>query len=219
MAELEQPPSSGPTPESLRAQQEWVLQQAESLPLVRASAEKWRNGLLGLFTLVTTGLVVAGPEKTNDMVDIWRWGVTGGLLGGLLAVVVGLLLALGAAAGKPARMTFEDFVAAGGDRQLIDAGEAGAAVSTLAKSRLWSVVGIFLLLISLGVWMVSPTPESTSRVEVTTPDEVLCGELKSGDQGHVRLELEGESQPAVVPFSQVDNLRVVGACDVARLPR
>lgn len=219
MSDLEQPPASGPTPESVRMQEEWRLSQAGALPLVRASAEKWRSGLLGLITLITAGLVVAGPEKAMDMAVGWRWIVVAGLFIGMLLVLVGLLRALRAAAGSPAPVTFEEFIAMGGDRDLIDAAEARRATLQLASSRRWAVSGIVVFLVSLGAWMISPTSSEASFIEVTTADEVLCGELKSGDRGKVWLTLEGESHVVAVELTRVKNLRVRSTCENSRASR
>jgi hypothetical protein len=214
----EQPPDSGPTPATIAAQREWLVIAAASLPQVRASAAKWRDGLAALITLVTAGLVVSGPERAGDMPMAWQWGVAAGLVLGMLAVLVGLLTALTVAAGIPEQLTYEQFLQLGGTKAIFDSVEAAAGASRLRIARWWAVPGIVGILLAVGAWLVSPV-ESASPVQVTTATEVLCGELKSGDQGLVQLKLAGESAPAVIRYGDVVNLDVADKCEAARRPR
>lgn len=217
-ADVEVPPDSGPTPDSLAAQHDWLVLSAASLPQLRASAEKWRDGLAALITLVTAGLVVSGPEKAGDMPAAWQWAVAVGLVGGMLAVLIGLLLSLGVAAGRPEKLTHETFVELGGSKVVIDALEATAGADRLKLARRWAIPGIVAVLLAVGAWLVSPS-QPASSLQVTTSREVLCGALKSGDSGSVALELDGESKNAVIRYADVVNIRVVTSCDAARVPR
>lgn len=217
MSDAETPPSSGPTPRSIAAQGEWGSLVDQSLPAVRASAGKWRDGLAALITLVTAGLVVSGPDKASDMTGPWRWAVAAGIVGGMLAVLVGLLNALVVAAGKPRRLTFEQFLASGGSARSIEADEAIDGARRLRNARRWAVPGIVAVLLAIGAWIVSPTSTPKPGLQVTTSTEVVCGALTSADHSTLVLQLKGESLPVSIRFTDVVNASVVTTCEDARI--
>lgn len=218
MTEQEQPPAVGPTPDSAAIQAGWQKLTADSLPTVRESAGKWRDGLAALITLVTAGLVVSGPEKASDMPTGWQWGVAAGLVVGMLLVLTGLLLILGVAAGTPKTITVKDFQELGGDRVAIDALQATAGAQRLKIARRLAVPGIVLVLLAVGAWLVSPTKPASS-LQVTTVDVIYCGQLSSGDGGVLTLQLKGESQPTNVRYADVQNVAIVDSCPAPRTPR
>lgn len=214
----ERPPAQGPSRDSVTAQSEWRELAAQSLTVVRDAAGRWRDGLVALITLVTAGLVVSGPDKAGDMPTIWQWGVAITLIGGMVAVVIGLLLTLEVAAGTPKVITLEEFRQQGGKGQL-DLERAQSGAQRLRTARRVAIPGIIAVLLAIGAWLVSPTQAESSSLEVTTKTEILCGELTGGDQGKITLTLAGESAPATIPYTDVDNLHVVEKCDTARARR
>ncbi|MGG5259079.1 hypothetical protein [Phycicoccus avicenniae] len=212
-------PSGPPTQASSSVQTQWQQLTVQSLPRVRESATKWRDGLAALVTLITAGLVVSGPEKVSDVDEAWRPWLTGTLIGGLVATTVGLLFALRAVAGQPKALTFEEFADKWGSQNALAAADAERARRDLRWAARFAVPGLFALIAGVGLWLLSPTGSATSAVEVTSSTERLCGELKSADDQQVRLTVDGESKVTEVKFADVQNMRLVKECDTGRQTR
>jgi len=78
--------------------------EANRLQLVRTRAEKWLGGLTVLTGLVTTVLVIKGPQSTTDIATSWKVAV-GLLIAAALAVLVfGTYRAYQSAYGDPGRL-------------------------------------------------------------------------------------------------------------------
>lgn len=217
MDEPEQPPA-GPTPESVETQAGWQKLTAESLPSVRESAGKWRDGLAALITLVTAGLVVSDPDKLGALPASLRWWVAGGLVGGMLLVLAGLLLSLAVAAGAPKSLTLADFQKLGGDQVAVDALQAAAGAKRLKRAYRLAVPGLILVLLAVGAWLVSPS-NTAALLQVTTAATIYCGELTSGDGAAITMALSGESRSTIIKYVDVVNIAIVESCMAPRIPR
>lgn len=177
-------PSTPPSPldpDAAQVEAEWQKLSAISLPQMRASASRWRDGLAALVTIVTTGLVISGPESVGRLPGAWRWWVAGLLVGGLLVAVAGLLFALMAAAGRPRILTREEFGRTWKTVAALEAHDAKAARTDLRWARWLAAAGILGIVAGTGLWVLSPTAasEPAAQLEVTTATETLCGVLVS----------------------------------------
>ena len=215
----EQPPASGPDAGSCARQDEWRALQVDSLKTIRASAEKWRDGLGALVAIVTGGLVISGPDKASDLDRPWQLGVAGGLTLGVLAVVIGLLNTLGVAAGKTTTITWPEFLKAGGTRADLEANAAISEAGTLRVARRFAASGIVLILAAVGAWLIAPAPSDTPQIQITTRTEILCGKLVSGDDGQFVLDLKGEKNKVTLKFADVVNVAPTTTCEQARISR
>jgi hypothetical protein len=78
--------------------------EANRLQLVRTRAEKWLGGLTALTGLVTTVLVIKGPQSAADIVTSWKIAA-GSLIALALAVLIfGTFRAYQSAYGDPGRL-------------------------------------------------------------------------------------------------------------------
>lgn len=200
---------------------EWQKLMTSNLPQMRTSATRWRDGLAALITIVTTGLVIAGPDNISDLPDAWRWWIVGLMVGGLAAVLGGLFCALLAAAGRPRKLTREVFGTTWKTVAAIEAHDAQAAWKDLRLAQGLASIGMLSIIVGTGVWLLTPAASSdpAAHLQVTTATEVLCGVLDSGDQNLLVVKVDGEKRPVELSYSDVVNLRVVGDCPVARSPR
>lgn len=204
-------PPAPPTAADVADRDLWDEAVAGSLDSVQAAAEKWRTGLAAFVTLVTGGLLVKGPEATDDLAtrSLVLLTLFGG--GGLLLAILGLWQALHAAAGTPAVLRYEDVVAAHGSYKQFRAEAAKAASRALATARRLVGWSLFLLGITVIAWWWTPT-EPSQLVKVSVGDEVVCGKLQSADAQKIVVKPGGASRMTTIPFDDVDNIHVVGEC-------
>jgi len=181
-----------------------------SLERVQASAERWRTGLAALVALVTAGLFAKGPGAAAELPARWRLGLTAGGGVGLALAVIGLWLALAAGAGLPRRRSLGEIAASNASVLHAEVVEARRAARHLAAARLLLLVSLAVLGGTGAAWTLAPV--ATPMVEVEIDGDSLCGELLSADDQEVRLQRDGVSDPDVVAFADVQNIRVGADC-------
>lgn len=185
---------------------------ATSLTDVRSTAEQWRAGLAALITLVTTALLIKGPENARDLSTGWRFAVTAALAVGLVLAVAGLWCALAAAAGVPTTVTLDAILAKHVSVKAFRIAQANTAVQQLNTARGLVVAAIGLLLLGMFLWWWAPITKDPPVLKVTTGGKVACGELLSADQGRIQLKVSGEEAPRTISLGQVENLAVAATC-------
>jgi len=57
-----------------------------------------------------------------------------------------------------------------------------------------------------------PSPPAFVEVELTAPAKPICGTLKSGDNGHLIVQVSGQEKPITLGLGDVQNLRVKASC-------
>jgi hypothetical protein len=131
-----------------------------------------------------------------------------------VATVAGLLsmwAALTATAGNPANITREQFEKAYSSFDDFVARRLSAAVRRLDIARVCAVISVAALLVAACLLWFAPVEQSL-RVKVEVGDKTVCGTVASGDHGELRVEVSGERDARVIPYSDVRNLRVVATC-------
>ena len=187
-----------------------------SLSDVRGAAEKWRNGLAALVTLITGGLLIKGPESAADIPDTWRAFITLLAAAGIGAAIIGLWYALKAAAGIPRKQDFDAIVTEYGSVLGFEVSEASRAASALRIARGALMVALPLLGAAVIVWWWAPTkapsPPAYVEVERVSGGDPICGALSSGDNGHLIIKVSGAENPTTIDLTDVANLRLKAAC-------
>lgn len=67
--------------------------------------------------------------------------------------------------------------------------------------------------------MAGQSHQGRVALQVTTADTIYCGELTRGDDGILTVKLEGESQPKIMKYDDVQNVAIVESCTAPRAPR
>jgi hypothetical protein len=183
-----------------------------SLDSTRASAEKWRTGLAALVTLVTTALLVKGPEAINNLPTTWRIAVTALLGIGLFLALVGLWLALSATSGMPSAVTYDAIMASHRSVKAFQISEANTVAKQLVWARIAAIAAMTLLVSGMLISWWAPRAERSTLLTVTTRTGSLCGELITADRGELRLTVTGEAAPHVIRFDDVVSMKVGVGC-------
>lgn len=208
-------PAAPPSPSDIADRDRWEALTNSSLATTQAAAEKWRAGLAAFVTLVMGGLLLKGPESANNLTTGWRAALSILAGVGLAAAIVGLWLALRAAAGSPGRVHYSKMLTAyGGVRQF----EIAAAAKASEMLR-WAKLAVGAALVLLGSaaiawwWAPEKATDPPAMIKVATAnDGVACGELLTGDNRQLSINVEGESEPRVIPFNDIENVRIVATC-------
>lgn len=205
-------PPGPPTAASLQDRTDFRALVDASVKDTRASAETWRTGLAALVTLVTTGLLIKGPEEAAKLPDEARALIVFLLVVGLGLAVLGLYHALAAAAGVPATVERDDVVARYGSVRGFQVAQAVRAADRLRDARHLVLLALPTLGLATVAWLLSTPSSGTPVVVVHTGETRHCGTLLSADDGEVRIDIPGESDPRVTALDDLTNLEVAAEC-------
>jgi len=179
------------------------------LSAVRATAEKWRNGLAGLTALLSAAALITSPSLGSTVPGEWRAIIGLLVLGGLLGLIFGTWRAMLAAFGVPAAaipMTGERLKA-------WEQEQADKAVDRLDQARLGFLVGIALIAggSAVAFWAQPSSSPSGPAVVVTTNTEVICGRLGSGKAGQLQLTA-ADGQVHTLAIRRVKSVATTSSC-------
>jgi hypothetical protein len=183
-----------------------------SVTEVQASAQKWRDGLAALVTVLTGGLVLTGPASTQSLPGAWRFAVVAAVGSGVAAACAGLWMALRACAGTPGLMQLRELTAGGASVKSFRVSRAANTAHWLRRARRAVAVALALMLTGILVWWSVPSKDPAPLVRITTGGQPVCGKLSSADHQVLVVKVEGERDPTSVPFTTVQNLRIVTSC-------
>jgi len=176
------------TAASRRRAEELRALDRSQLALVRATAEKWRNGLAALLALITAVGVVKGKGTVEDLAQPAKIAVGILMLLALITAAAGTLLAMKAAFGLPARRRLTgaaDELDVLRDRQVLDAAHG------LRWAIALTLVALALLAGAVGVNFYGPPadkPKQNLRVTTDSAGDV-CGTVRSSTPGSVTAGL------------------------------
>lgn len=204
-------PTEGPSTQDVENATAWSALVSSSTERVVGSAEKWRDGLAALVSLITGGLIIAGPDA-SDMPGVWRYAAAGSVIAGLACAGVGFVIALSVAAGRPSKQDLPAITAEYGSVNQYVVAQAAGKLRLLGCVKGLAIAGLSLLLVGAGLWMIAPKEEAAAKMTVKQGDKSYCGELKSADRGVVVLQVAGEKDPRTFELSNVTNLSVGDKC-------
>lgn len=140
--------------------------EASRLQLVRTRAEKWLGGLTALTGLITTVLVIKGPQPTADIATSWK--ITVGLLiaMALAVLVLGTYRAYQSAYGDPRRLDEMNPQPVTGLAVRFAAARNKAAADAqahLSHAVIATLAAVTLLAAAIGItWFAPPAPKTAS---------------------------------------------------------
>lgn len=209
-------PASAPSKADLAERDRYAKLAAASMDTVRTSAKTWRTGLAAFITLVTTGIVIKGPDTTAGLATNWRVLVTILVGGGLLLAVAGLWQALAAEAGTdPKKQTLQDIRAGYGTLAAYQVHLADVAARRLQWGQRVVAAAVVFLLAGIAVTWWAPAveaPAQPSYIRVVRGQAVTCGTLQSSGTGLLRLAVHGILNPVVIPFSSITSVSITTTC-------
>lgn len=157
--------------------------EASRLQLVRTRAEKWLGGLTALTGLVTTVLVIKGPQSSTDIATPWRAAV-GLLIAAALAVLAfGTYRAYQSAYGDPGRLDQMSSQPLTGLAVRLAAARntvAADAQARLSHAVTATLAAVALLATAIGItWFAPPAPKTASSSVCIIVDGKVIAKLAS----------------------------------------
>jgi len=195
-----------PTPDELREARRLGELARDTLPRIRESAEKWRNGVLGMIGIIGAVTLLKGPASLSTLPSGWKVAVLCLAVGAVGAAILSLMLAMLASFGWPSPHRFSAV------SQLAE-WEADEVRRTIARLR-WSMVAalVFVTLFVGGLGVSALAPTAKPQIEVVRKDgTALCGRLLSVTATTVSLQTRGVD--VLVPADQIGAVRAVARCD------
>jgi hypothetical protein len=173
--------SQKPTADDLVFAERVKQQFDESLASIRASAEKWRNGLATLLALITAVSLVKGKDTISGLSPWAQYLVGVLLLLGLIFAAVGAWRAMRASFGNPTLVPLAGTALQFSERSL-DAGRQ--AIIDLALAKWLTVFSLSAVALAVGLtWYLQKpaSPVAFLQVVRASDHQPYCGELMKGD--------------------------------------
>lgn len=206
-----QQPTQPSSSDALKNIDDWEKLVSTSLERAQASAEVWRNGLAGFVTILTSVLILKGPEAASSMTFCWRVGVSALFLLGAAAAIAALWQALSAASPKlTIRESVDDVTNEWGSVEAFKVGTAGDVLARLSLAKGLMLVALGLLGAGYIMWWSAPAPETSISISVSTEGDEVCGTLLTSADGQLAVLSGGRELP--ISFDDVESLTVDAEC-------
>lgn len=177
------------------------------LPVVRAAALAWRNGLAGLLAGLLGFSLIKGRSDISGLSVPWRIAVGALLLAALITGAYGAMCLLRAAHGRPRKRPLESVRS----QLAADRDEAGESLLALDRGVFGTLVCAALLVAAVAVTWYGPTATKPRLQVVVRGGETLCGSvIRSGSD---RLTLSTDSGERVIDLAQVVGFQPVAQCE------
>lgn len=207
-------PEHGPSSDAAANIAEWKKLVSSSVERTSATAEKWRTGLAAFVTLITSLLILKGPETASKIAEPWNWLVIGLLVVGTACAVVGLWLALEAASPSNFKdVPYGEVVDKYGSVQAHNVAVASTIIRKLSWAKLWVVLALALIGAGIVAWWVVP-PASPTHISVSYTDESkrpLCGVLEDSSNGSITIRPK-DKNTVLVDLANVASIKTVAVC-------
>ena len=183
----------------------WARMVAASPDTVRNSAKTWQAALAAFVTLVTTGVVIKGPDTTADLPTVWRVVVTFLVGGGLVLAVLGLWMTVTAEAGThPKLQKLQDIRAEYGTLTSYEVFLAEQTGRRLARGIVAAGIALIMLIAGIVVsWLAPAASQQDSFLTVTYGRVSTCGIPQASPAGELILAGPDGKETTTIPLTRV----------------
>lgn len=207
-------PAEPPNASALSNIEEWDALVASSLERATATAEKWRTGMAALVTVVTSVLLLKGPDAQKIPWPVNLFVIVP-LVVGMSLMLSGLWLALAASA--PALKTHTDYNSVVNEYRTIGNYKLNAAEKVTADlNGAKRLVICALVAFTVGIiawWIVPIQVEAPSKISITDRNGVVtCGTVVESTSGTITIRPNGVDTSRVVPLKDVNAVRIGDTC-------
>ncbi len=209
-------PAKSPTATDLKNGAEWDDLVDTSLDRVTANAEKWRTGLAGFITIVTSLLLLKGPESVSKIALPWGPVVVLLLIVAVVLTVIGLWHAQAAAAPPEKMLDRTAFFRA---NVTVRAGRVAAARQALGRLRSAQrlvTAALACLVLGIAMWWLVPSAEQPgaflSATLLSDPGKVICGTVIASEDGQLLIQKRAKEDPVLLRLTDLASVEAVAKC-------
>jgi hypothetical protein len=207
-------PSAAPTMSDIEERDRWAKIVTGSVDTVRSSAKTWQTALTAFITLVTTGVVIKGPDTAAGLPAVWRVLVTVLVSGGIVMAVLGLWLTVTAEAGtRPKSETLQDIRARYLSLTNYEVYLAGLAGRRLTRGVATAGVALVLLIAGIVVsWLAPAASQQAGFLTVTYGKVSACGVAQASPAGELILAGPDGKETTTIPLTRVTSITPTAEC-------
>ncbi|MFE5285462.1 hypothetical protein ACFRAQ_10915 [Nocardia sp. NPDC056611] len=207
-------PQHGPPSSAARDIAEWDALVAGSIDRATATAEKWRTGLAGFVTIVTSVLLLKGPDA-QKLAHPWHALVIGLFVLAVVLLVAGLWQALSASAPQSHSRDYASVIGAYGSVRAYSITVANTINDALDRAKVFVLVALIAFASGIAAWWLVPQVSEKARatlVSVAMPTgNATCGALVDSKDGAMMVQPDGG--PAVsILLRDTKSVAVVERC-------
>lgn len=208
-------PGRGPSASALDDIEQWGALVASSVERATSTAEKWRTGLAAFVTVVTSVLLLKGPDA-QQIEFPWKLVVIVPLVIGAGLMILGLWRALQASAPSLTTADFTSVIANYGTVRAYMIGAANEVTAQLEKSKFWVVWALVAFGSGILAWWLVPAKSDTPNSLVSVTDKhgiiVSCGAFVESKNNTITLRPQGSDQAMTIPLRDVNAIGVSDHC-------
>lgn len=212
-------PSHGPSPSAPANIAEWDALVAGSLDRATTTAEKWRTGLAGFVTIMTSVLLLKGPDAQKIALP-WNLLVIVPLVLGVILLVVGLWHALSASAPQSSPHNYATVVDTYGTVRAYSIAVANSIYAALDLAKRFVIAALVLFGVGIGAWWLVPQtaekPKATVVSVTTSAGETICGILLESGSGALTLRQNTAPAAVTVPLRDVVSVQITEQCGAGK---
>lgn len=207
-------PERGPTLTAARDIAEWDALVVGSIDRATATAEKWRTGLAGFVTIITSVLLLKGPDA-QKLERPWNYLVIALLILGVMLLLKGLWTALAASAPGSRTQNYAEVIDKYGSVRAYSITVANSIYSALDRAKVYVLCALIAFCAGIAAWWLVPQVSEKSKatmVSVTMPNGgVTCGALVNSKEGTLMVQPDGTPVVSIL-LRDVASVAIVDRC-------
>jgi len=200
----------------MSARRHWA-EKAEKLSVsqldgLRATAERWRNGLAGLTALLAVVTAAKGRENFSELTTTGRVAAAALLSGAFLLLLVGTLVAMYAAFGLPRKHIW----LTGPSLEQWERGQMPKVRLAILGSAVLFVAGVVAAATATVIFWINQPASPPAMLVVSEGGDPVCGELVGSDSGKLTIKASddlGREVERAFPYAGLRGLHIVEECE------
>ncbi|MCV7372082.1 hypothetical protein H5P33_05070 [Mycolicibacterium arabiense] len=195
--------------------EQWDALVDSSIERATATAEKWRTGLAAFVTVVTSVLLLKGPDAQKIALP-WNLAVVIPLVAGAGLMILGLWRALEASAPSLTTVDYTSVVATYGTVRAYLVAAATAVTAQVDKAKFWVAWALVAFAFGIVAWWLVPIKEDAPKPLMTVTDHrgivVACGTFVESKNNTITLRPRGTDTTVTAVLRDVSAIAVADKC-------
>ncbi|WP_287001871.1 hypothetical protein [Gordonia sp. UBA7860] len=193
----------------------WDLLLDNSIERATATAEKWRAGLAGFIALITSLLIIKGPDAQKIPAP-WIYVLVIAFAAGIVLAIIGLWKAQSASSPGLDSVDYTEVIKKYGSIRTYSVAVAIGSADKITTAKRFVAGALIALGVGVVAWWLVPAsePQATEQVRVTLRSgATLCGKItETAPAAGLPLKLSGTQTTIRVPVADLLSVTSVADC-------